>query len=400
MARLSIVLLALPLAVLLPAGACAKRDWPNRLTVEAKAPVSQIQPPQSLDVTYPCGDGMVCDLRQFMQRTRTCALYVVKDATPMLHMTDDSKDCKEGNAKHRYGLASVTKSITAILFGRLAGDAKFGPALGLDTPVSEALRPLGLDFRGQATLRDLLHMSSGIVRNEYDEAEQAFIRVEADEKGTQVSDYRTLLEGAGKRLKRARFERKLAFNYSSFDSQLIGAIVEHRLNAAGEPKLRTLADAASKWLWTDLGMSTNAEWKADFERHPPAYCCFYTRPEDLARFGQSVLDGYGRGDGSSNAMDRWMRQSVADSVELPSEYKRRCPAQGSIKPERYGYQWWILSGKGNGFTAYGDLGQILHVMPEFNMVVVQFSEFDRSRENLSACESYLVHRRIAEKLAR
>ena len=59
----------------------------------------------------------------------------------------------------------------------------------------------------------------------------------------------------------------------------------------------------------------------------------------------------------------------------------------------------MLSGDNNGFTARGTRGQFLHVMPEFDVVVAQFGRWGDEWLPDKECESYFVHRKIAEKLA-
>lgn len=323
------------------------------------------------------------------------APYVVKGGVPVLHMTADSTArCARRNADRRYGIASISKSLTALLFGRVSADPAYGPPLDLDAPAMAALAPLGLAYRGKASLRDLLQMRSRMMWDE--DGEQQAIRVEADEHGTQAGPYRTLLAAAAGRLDRADFRFWRSFNYSGFDSTLIGLLVEQRLRAGPAGGPQTLAAAAGALLWTPLGMAAPGEWKADFQDHSPAYCCFYTRPAELARLGWWVLqrnrDGAAAG---APAMDRWVRRSIDDNVET-TQRPFTCRFQGVPQKLRYGYQWWVLSGDGDGFTGRGHGGQYLHVIPTLDTVVVQFSDFDEPMGGSDECESYLVHRRIAE----
>tara|TARA_B100000029_G_scaffold512184_1_gene608178 strand:- start:4772 stop:5035 length:264 start_codon:yes stop_codon:yes gene_type:complete len=65
----------------------------------------------------------------------------------------------------------------------------------------------------------------------------------------------------------------------------------------------------------------------------------------------------------------------------------------------YGYQWRVLSGDKNGFTALGKGGQFIHIFPEMDTVVVQHGDWDGfSRDEISnsLCESFVVHRLLSE----
>lgn len=372
-------------------------DWPHRSQVAAGAASPWPEPGGTLDLRYRCGERSDCDLERFMVRVRACTLYVVKAGVPVLHMTRDSTPaCATDNAAQRYGLASITKSVTSLLFGRVATDPAYGPPLDLDTPVAAAVAPLDLPYRGNATLRDLLHMRSRMMWRE--DTDQELIRIVADEHGNQLSRHRTLLKAARDRLRDADFWFWPTFNYSGFDSLLVGILAERRLQAVpGGP--RTLAEAAGAMLWTPLGMVEPAGWKADFEEHPPAYCCLYARPAELARLGWWVLQRYREGaDPGAPAMARWVRRSVDDNVDTTGR-PFTCRFQGTAQRLRYGYQWWVLSGAGDGFTARGTGGQYLHVFPDLDVVVVQFSDFDEPVGGAKECESFAVHRRIADGLA-
>ena len=375
----------------------AEADWATRVPISPGRPGPTPTPIPGVAIEYECGETHDCDLERFMERVDACALFVIKAGQPVLHMTaPGNSDCERIVTAERYGVASVTKSLTSLLFGQVMTDPAYGTPVDLDEQAYISLAKIGLDYRrSTATLRDLLNMSSGM---KWSETETHKIRIEKDEAGNQVGPHRTLLEAAASRLKNEAFKRSKRFNYSGFDSLVLGMLVEHRLKTSPSLTTETLAGGLEHSFWNGIGMQRNAEWKADFDRHPPAYCCLYASAGDMAKLGYWVLEQYNDGArADAGPMARWVRASVEDNVA--TKRRNRCEFNDLTQKLRYGYQWWVLSGAKNGFTARGKRGQFLHIMPEFDVVVAQFGRWGGTWKPNRECESYFVHRKIAEKLA-
>jgi len=227
-------------------------------------------------------------------------------------------------------------------------------------------------------------MSSGMVWSE-DEQDDV-IRIEHDQPDDAP---RTFTEAAALRLKESIFRDpqhgRYPFNYSDFDAQLLGILVESHLPAG-----QTLADRFQETLWAEISSRRNGLWKGDFNESPAAYCCLYMSAGDLAEIGQWVLEQYRD---RSGPMADWVRRSISDA-RLST---RKCRFQDMQQHFRYGYQWWVLSGAGNGFTGIGTGGQFLHIFPDQDVVVVQLSSIKHETKR-KVCEAMLVHRRIADRL--
>ena len=95
-------------------------------------------------------------------------------------------------------------------------------------------------------------------------------------------------------------------------------------------------------------------------------------------------------------MAAWVRASVNDDRD--SDSTEDCKFYGIDQQFNYGYQWWVLSGKRNGFTGIGKRGQFLHLFPDQNVVIVQLGDM-KLRTPRKTCESMLVHRLIADHFA-
>ncbi|MFP6728664.1 MAG: serine hydrolase domain-containing protein [Alphaproteobacteria bacterium] len=374
--------------------------WAHKVFITPVHEATTSIPEFDLDIKYKCGTFRKCYLNEFMKRRKVCVLFAIRAGKVVLHKLSPYADaeCRENDRIKRHSIASITKSLTSLLFGRVLMDPVYGEPVNLDTAVSVALAEIGLNFSGRATLRDLLRMSSGLIWS--DKKHTPSIRIEKDDNGNPVT-YKTLIEAAARVLKDHKFRERNArpFDYSGFDSLLLGMLVEQRLKAVPDIEKPTLAKGLQHFIWQPFGMQRKATWKADFERHPPAYCCLYTGPGDMARLGYWVLERYLAG-GTSGAdlMAKWVRQSVDEKVTT----EENCKFHGFRQNFSYGYQWWVLSGDRNGFTGLGVRGQFLHIFPERDIVIVQFSnwgEVPNWEYWEFVCESLLVHRVIAEKLA-
>jgi CubicO group peptidase (beta-lactamase class C family) len=384
--QLSVCIAALALPV--PGAA----DWPKRDVIEPVRSKATPQPGTELPIEYDCSFFRTCSLAEFMQRVNVCALYVTRNGKPVLHRVQPQSGggCPNNIRRERYGVASIAKSVTSLLFGKVFTDPAYGPPLDIDIKAATQLAKTGIAYGNkEATIRDLLRMSSGMVWSQH--IDTGSITIDADADGNPRGPHRTILEAVRAKLESANFGSANRFNYSGFDSLLLGIMVEQRLKSIGQLQRPTLGQAVQNYFWEPLGMRKKAQWKADFEAHPPARCCLYMSAGDLALLGDWVLQQYLSG---TDAMAKWIRQSVTDTV--PST--RSCSFQRMHQNFQYGYQWWVLSGEKNGFTAVGAGGQFLHIFPDQNVVVVQLGDL-RRLTNQMVCESLVVHRAIADHLA-
>ena len=363
-------------------------------TGELNWPSKQIVRPRDLAATYPCGGGSLCNIDDFMERQHVCALIVISGGELVFHRTSirtDEDPCKTSVERDRYGIASIAKSITSLLFGFVYQDARYGPPVDLDSSAADILRDADVPgFDNRVTLRQLLQMSSGLDWSE-DEIDSV-LKIQVDENGELVGKHRSLKDSVVARLGGAEFSAPGQFRYSGFDTQIIGILTEHRLTADKGFTRGTLDEALQHFLWQRLPMAKNAEWNADFGGHPAAHCCAYASARDIATLGAWMLDQYKQGTG---AEADWIRASMTDTIDPGWS----CEFQGTKRKLRYGYQWWVPSDDSHdGFTGIGTEGQYLHMFPEQDVVVAQFGE--QLASDADTCEAMLVHRLIADEVSR
>lgn len=324
----------------------------------------------------------------------------------------------------------MTKSITSILFGILFTDRAYGryydaePGKLEGQPVARLLAP-EVDYPDEGvTVEHILQMRSGM--DFTNPRDGHLIRVQKKHAPicteNPASDPRCTIRGqVNSVLASAEFDTRRPYNYSNFDTQIIGLLIQKRLETlhassaqgtghAADPGVlppAKLITAFDKHIARKAGFEKRYRWKVDFDLQSPAPCCLRIAGTDLAKFGAWVLSNYRSDQG---VVGKWLRRSIANRVKQSDNY---CTF-GTYKVRmQYGYQWWIPNAEtdqgevgGDGFVAIGRGGQYVHVFPKQNVVVVQQTAWDpepiwgleRSRNN-RACEAFMVRRLIADKVA-
>ena len=251
------------------------------------------------------------------------------------------------NGTDAHTLQSVTKSVTATLFGVAV---QRGQLKTMDAPLLSFFSAYDLskvDPRlKKATLADLLTMRSGIEWHETDrpldqtnttfqlEASQDWIRFTLD----QPMDA----------------EPGAKWVYNSGGSQLMSEVIR---SATGMH-----ADVyAQRFLFGPLGIR-NYHWKKTPTGHPDTEGGLYLEPLDLAKIGQLYLDD-GMWRGTRILPAGWAKDATSRRIQHINPTNTNTPG--------YGYQWWRYDRRnteiwaGNGFG-----GQFLIVVPQHRIVAV------------------------------
>ncbi len=216
--------------------------------------------------------------------------------------------------------ASMNKSITGLMVGYAIED---GAINSLDDPVSMYLPEWAGDERGNITVRNLLHMSSGLKVDPF--TFNPFSRNADLFYGSNLA--KTVLETE-------RFEEPGArFQYSSINSQLLGLIVER---ATG----KRLAELVSEKLWKPLGAADASLWLDREGGAAHAFCCFHTTPREWLRLGILLANGGALGDERIIPGD-WLSLMTTPSPNNP----------------QYGFQVW-LGADFVGERTYNDLAAL------------------------------------------
>jgi CubicO group peptidase (beta-lactamase class C family) len=333
--------------------------------------------PCPLDLTYRF-DGRDRTLAGLHRRTFTTAFLVLHRGA----IVHEYYPGAFAGPRSRMQLFSVSKSVTSILVG-------IALAEGLIGSVKDRVTDYRPDFAGTAyeetTLAELLTMTSGVGGLEaWDVPDSGIKRFEQAVTGG--GDVAAVIRSAPRTA--GPGER---FNYSTFDAQILGWVLEV---ATG----RSLAAYASERLWQRLGADRDAYYWLTRARPRTAIGAgsFNATPRDVARLGL-LMAADGLVDGEQVVPRDWVSRSRGS--DLPQL------AVGALGPSgyhHYGYanQWWTLGNACfNAFAALGVHGQYLFVDPAADVVIVKCSAWPTQDDERRDRETITALRRIADHFA-
>lgn len=264
---------------------------------------------------------------------------------------------------------SMAKSVTAVLVGELVADGK----LQLDAPVPFAEWQGAGDPRGAITLRQMLHMSSGLDHNEGLDPDNPDSTLASDTTSTLFVDGTEAMaaQGLAKKLE-ARPGSK--YEYSSITSLLLAELITRQLTNSKDPRARAQSYArfAEDRLFKPAGI-TSAFLEFDGSGTQIGGSLIYMTLDDWGRFGQLLLDGRGR-DGRPAIAPDWLAFLRTPSDTDPG-YGGHFWLNKPRSKENAAYPA-LFPGQGPAtvFAAVGHLGQYVIVSPEQKLVLVRLGK--------------------------
>jgi CubicO group peptidase (beta-lactamase class C family) len=294
-------------------------------------------------------DGSEFDVDGYMAAHGVSGILVLNDGAIVLERYAHGRGPDDLWASY-----SVAKSVTSTLVGAAIED---GYIESLDTPLVRYLPEVAGSEYAAVTVRQLLMMSSGIAWNEdYVDPESDIGRVYGtpsdDPDVNPVISYM-------RRLPRAE-PAGAAFNYSTGETDLVGFLLSR---ATG----KNLAAYLEEKIWRPFGMEHDAAWQLDVSGHERGGCCMSVSLRDYARFGLFMLEG-GRVNGDAVLPDGWIEEATTNQLA------EAFPTGGG-----YGYFWWAQSD--GAYQAVGIFGQMIHIVPEQQLVVVVNSAWPAASDN-------------------
>jgi CubicO group peptidase (beta-lactamase class C family) len=263
---------------------------------------------------------------------------------------------KPNSAEIPHVLNSVSKSFTSTAIGLAIHDRK----LKLDDPVlkffpADAPQDLSENLKAM-TVRDLLTMSGGH-------------EVEPKAVGGGPSVKQFLSQPVA-------YRPGTHFLYNTMGSYVLSAIVT---KVTGETALEYLKPR----LFQPLGVE-NPRWDSSPEGNSLGGSGLYLRTEDVAKFGQLLLQK-GKWNGKQLVPRRWIQRATSKQISNENE------SHAKIGPdwiEGYGFQFWRC--RHNAYRADGAGGQFIVVMPDQDVVVAITAASDNMEAELDAIWDHLL----------
>ena len=258
-------------------------------------------------------------------------------------------------------LFSVTKSFTGLMAAQLAHDGKIDP----QALVTKYVPELAGSAWGDMKVQDVMDMTGAVRFREvytdptteifgYNWASGLLPRPPGYQGKTNIYDFLKTLPKEG--------EHGAGFVYRTVHSEVLGWIVSRATN-------RHWADLMSENIWQKLGMEEDAYVMVDSVGTPLQGAGLNATARDLARFGEMLRRG-----GEFNGQ-RIFDKAVLDDTFVKGGDREKFKAGGM--PFRAGYsyrnQWWMLHNADGAYEASGVHGQMIHVNPAAEMVVVKLA---------------------------
>jgi CubicO group peptidase (beta-lactamase class C family) len=257
---------------------------------------------------------------------------------------------------------SMAKSVTAVLIGEMVADGK----LALDAPVPFAEWQKPGNLRAAITLRQMLHMSSGISHTEVAEP------VYASDTNQILFVGGTGAMAAAELAKGLESQPGSTYEYNSLTTLLLSELITRQLTDSKDPRTRALAyrKFADERLFKPAGI-TSAFMEFDGAGTQIGGSMIYMTLDDWGRFGSLLLAGKGP-DGTQVIAPDWLT-----FMRTPSATDGGYGGHVWLNKARpTGAEAALFPGKGPDtlFAAIGHLGQYVIVSPDQKLVVVRLGK--------------------------
>jgi hypothetical protein len=259
-------------------------------------------------------------------------------------------------------LFSVTKSFTGLLAAQLAKEGK----LELNAQVTKYVSELADTAWGDMMVRDVMDMTGAVrFREVYtDPTSDIFTYNYSSGMLSPPPNYNgpkniyDFLKTLKKDEKRAHGE---GFVYQTVHSEVLGWIVS-RITG------KHFGDLMSERIWQKLGMSEDAYVMIDSVGTPLQGSGLCATARDLTRFGEMLRRG-----GEFNGQRIFDKLVIEDLIRGGNQEKFKASGMAFRPGYSYHNQWWILHNADGAFEASGVHGQMIHINPAAEMVVVKLS---------------------------
>lgn len=257
-------------------------------------------------------------------------------------------------------LFSITKSFTGLLAAQLAHEGKIDP----DALVTKYIPELADSAWGDMKVRDVMDMTGAVRYREVytDPTTEVFPYLFASTLlppppnyagPKNIYDFLKTLKKEG--------EHGAGFVYRTVHSEVLGWIVSRVTG-------KHFTEVMSERIWSRMGMEEDAYVMVDPIGTPLQGAGLNATARDLARFAEMLRRG-----GEFNGQRILAKEVIADTVKGGDREKFKASGMAFRAGYSYRNQWWVLHNADGAYEASGVNGQMVHINPAAEMVVVKLS---------------------------
>lgn len=254
---------------------------------------------------------------------------------------------------------SMHKSILALVYGIAIKEGIIG---SLDDRAGQYIDEWSNDPRGQITLRQLLHMESGLKLYSFSDpgGKSRELLLAADINAVAL-DY-PLADGPG-----------AEFRYNNVNSQIAGIALDRALQTKGYD---SYAGYLEQKLWCPVGNDTARLWLDREGGAPHYYSGLFTNPHNWARIGE-LIRNQGRLQGKQIVSAEWIKAMAEPAPTNPNYGLHVWRGSPYVAKRRYSQQNPLAVTHGAPYLAEDVLffdgfgGQRVYVVPSSGLTIVR-----------------------------
>jgi CubicO group peptidase (beta-lactamase class C family) len=290
-------------------------------------------------------NAMNLTVDDYLSRQRVMGLLVIKDGSIVVERYQYDR-----TANQRFMSNSMAKSLLSLAFGLAVEE---GLIKSLDVRADSLAPELNGSLYGEATLRQLLRMSSGVKFSEVydgkDDLSRFVTRSHSHGIASASQDLREREAPAGDR-----------FKYASAESAVLSLAFQSATR-------KNLAEYLSAKLWQPLGAEHTAFWLKNQQGVVSGSGGFNATLRDYGRLGVVLANDGLRPDNQTQVIPKSYLLEATDWTKQPNAFHPR----KATTYFGYGYKFWLFPGTKRRFAMIGTYGQYIFVDPELKLIMVQ-----------------------------
>ena len=281
-----------------------------------QAKITYVNPPRELQAlpstTVAVTNAAKQVLDELFVRNNTKALVVVRDS--QILYVRYSFGVGKRNTPLGY---SMSKSLTALAVGRAICD---GHITTIEDPIKKYVLSLSGTSWGEASVKDVLRMSSGAYKTEqrfdgHKTREQQLSVGSAIADGKMTADFLDLMKANDEK----NYPPGNVYNYSNFDTVALGLLVQAATRMS-------FSEYFEKAVWHTIGAESRGAWFVNSNGQASTYNGFSATPHDWIRIGVMVLNELINTD---SCFGKFLKDATSNQIS----------STGAAAS--YGYQIWV-----------------------------------------------------------